>query len=70
MFKLKDRKDQDGIHMDYEKITDKLIQKTLREFKLEQIYQEFLDSLVRFDDFKVTTHEEFQEYLDNLSTEK
>ena len=70
MFKLKDRKDQDRIHIDYEKITDKLIQKTLREFKLEQIYQEFLDSLVRFDDFKVTTHEEFQEYLDNLSTEK
>lgn len=56
--------------MDYEEMTDKLILKALREFKLEQIYQEFLDSIVKFDNFENTTYEAFQDYLDNLSKEK
>ncbi len=51
--------------MNYEKITDTLIQKTMREFKMEEIYQEFLDSLVKFDDFKEITNKKFQEYLDS-----
>jgi hypothetical protein len=51
--------------MDYEKITDILIQKIIREFKLEGVYQEFLDSLVKFDDFKNVDDKTFQEYLDN-----
>ena len=50
--------------MDYEKITDNLIQNTMKEFKFEKIYQEFLDSLVEFDDFKNPTNKEFKEYLD------
>jgi len=55
--------------MDYEEITDKLILKALREFKLEQIYQEFLDSLVNYDDFESVNNEEFRDYLDNLNKE-
>ncbi len=51
--------------MNYEKITDTLIQKTMREFKMEEIYQEFLDSLVIFDDFKNITNKKLQEYLDS-----
>ena len=51
--------------MNYEKITDTLIQKTMREFKMEEIYQEFLDSLIKFDDFKDITNKKFQEYLDS-----
>ncbi len=51
--------------MDYEEITDALIRKTMGEFKLERIYQEFLDSLVKFDDFKNISNEQFKEYLDN-----
>ena len=51
--------------MDYEEITDALIRKTMGEFNIEAIYQEFLDSLVRFDEFKNTSNKEFQEYLDN-----
>lgn len=51
--------------MDYEEITDILIRKTMSEFKLEKIYQEFLDSLVKFDDFKSTLNEDFQAYLDD-----
>ncbi len=51
--------------MDYEKITDTLIQTTMREFKMEEIYQEFLDSLVKFDDFKDINNKKFQEYLDS-----
>jgi len=49
--------------MDYEEITDTLIRKTMGEFKLERIYQEFLDSLVKFDDFKNISNKTFQEYL-------
>lgn len=51
--------------MDYEKITDTLIQKIMREFKMEEIYQEFLDSLVKFNDFQDITYKKFQEYLDS-----
>ena len=51
--------------MDYEKITDTLIQNIIKEFKLAKIYQEFLDSLVKFDDFKNVDDKKFQEYLDN-----
>ncbi len=50
--------------MDYEKITDSLIQKIMREFKLENVYQEFLDSLVEFDDFSNVKNNKFQDYLD------
>ncbi len=51
--------------MDYEKITDRLIQETMKEFNMNKIYQEFLDSLIKFDDFKMFTIETFREYLDN-----
>ena len=51
--------------MDYEEITDTLIQKVISEFKLKKIYQEFLDSLVKFNDFNNISHKTFQEYLDN-----
>ena len=50
--------------MDYEEFTETLIQKTMREFKMENIYQEFLDSLVKFNDFKNVTKQEFQKFLD------
>ena len=50
--------------MDYEEITDALIQKVISEFKLKNIYQEFLDSLVEFSDFKNIDNKKFQEYLD------
>jgi len=51
--------------MDYEEITDDLIRKVMKEFKMESVYQEFLDSLVKFDDFKKISNKEFQAYLDN-----
>ncbi|MHA1661176.1 MAG: hypothetical protein ACTSUT_18910 [Promethearchaeota archaeon] len=51
--------------MDYEEITEILIHKIMREFKLEKVYQEFLDSLVKFNDFKNISDKKFQEYLDN-----
>jgi len=51
--------------MDYDKITEKLIQTTMKEFKLERIYQEFLDSLVKFKDFKNLDKRVFQKYLDD-----
>jgi len=51
--------------MDYEKITDRLIQETMKEFNMKKIYQEFLDSLIKFDDYKIFTIEVFREYLDN-----
>ena len=51
--------------MDYEKITDRLIRETMKEFNMNKIYQEFLDSLIKFDDFKRFTFETFREYLDN-----
>lgn len=51
--------------MDYEEITDKLIRDVLIDFKLEVFYQEFLDSLIKFDDFKNLSNKKFQEYLDN-----
>jgi len=52
--------------MDYEQITDVLISKIMEEFKMEEIYQEFLDSLVKFDDFKNVTNKKVQSYLDNI----
>lgn len=52
--------------MDYEEITDKLIRDVLIDFKLDEIYQEFLDSLVKFNDFKNLSYRDFQEYLDNM----
>ena len=51
--------------MDYEEITDHLIREVMKIFKMESIYQEFLDSLVKFDDFKNLSNKSFQEYLDN-----
>ena len=50
--------------MDYEKITDSLIQNIMGEFKLESVYQEFLDSLIEFNDFSNVTNKKFQEYID------
>lgn len=50
--------------MDYEKITDKLIQRVISEFNLEKVYQEFLDSLVELNDFNKLDNKKFQEYLD------
>lgn len=38
----------------------------MKEFNLEKIYQEFLDSLVEFDDFKSLNAKDFQKYVDNL----
>ncbi len=52
--------------MDYEEITDNLIQKTMREFKLDQVYQEFLDSVVKFNDFKNGPKEQLQKYIDQM----
>lgn len=52
--------------MDYEKITDNLIQKTMQEFKLDQIYQEFLDSLIQFNDFEDVPKKRFKEYIDKM----
>ena len=52
--------------MDYEQITDVLIGKIMEEFKMEEIYQEFLDSLVKFDDFKNVTNKKVQSYLDSI----
>lgn len=54
--------------MDYEEITESLIQDVLREFKLEDEYQEFLDSLVKCNNFKNLAFESFKEYLDNQET--
>lgn len=51
--------------MNYEEITDRLIQETMKEFNMKKIYQEFLDSLIKFDDFKRFEFETFREYLDN-----
>ena len=51
--------------MNYEEITDRLIQETMKEFNMKKIYQEFLDSLIKFDDYKIFTIENFREYLDN-----
>lgn len=56
--------------MDYEEITDNLIRKVLINFKLENIYQEFLDSLVKFNDFKNMSNKRFQEYLDKIEFSK
>ena len=50
--------------MDYEKITDKLIQKVMDEFNLNKPYQEFLDSLVKFKNFEDISFPTFQKYLD------
>ena len=50
--------------MDYEKITDQLIQRVMNEFNLKKSYQEFLDSLVTFKDFENISFPEFQKYLD------
>ncbi len=52
--------------MDYEKITDKLIRDVLIDFKLDKVYQEFLDSLIKFGDFKNLANKDFQKYLDNI----
>ena len=51
--------------MDYEKITDQLIQKVMDEFNLNKPYQEFLDSLVNFKNFEDVPYSAFQKYLDN-----
>ena len=56
--------------MDYEEITDNLIRKVLINFKLEGAYQEFLDSLVKFNDFKNMSNKRFQEYLDKIEFSK
>lgn len=53
--------------MDYEEITDKLIRDVLIDFKLDEIYQEFLDSLIKFNDFKDLSNKNFQEYLNNMN---
>lgn len=50
--------------MDYEKITDQLIQKVMDEFNLNKPYQEFLDSLVNFKNFEDISFPAFQKYLD------
>lgn len=52
--------------MDYEEVTDKLIRDVLVDFKLDETYQEFLDSLVKFNDFKNLSNKDFQEYLDTI----
>lgn len=46
-------------------MTDNLIREVMKEFKMENSYQEFLDSLVKFDDFKNISKISFKEYLDN-----
>ena len=51
--------------MDYEEITDKLIREVMLGFKLENIYQEFLDSIVTFNEFKNAPNKEIQDYIDN-----
>lgn len=51
--------------MDYEEITESLIRKTLNKFGMEKEYQEFLDSLITFNDFKDPDFKKFQEYLNN-----
>ena len=51
--------------MDYEKLTDDLIRKVVKKFGLSDTNQEFLDSIVTFDDFKEVSHQEFRKYLDN-----
>ncbi|GAG95795.1 unnamed protein product [marine sediment metagenome] len=51
--------------MNYEEITDILLREVMKEFKMERTYQEFLDSLVKFDDFKNLSNKAFQEYIDN-----
>lgn len=50
--------------MDYEKITDELIQKVMNEFNLTKPYQEFLDSLVNFKDFEDVSFPTFKKHLD------
>ncbi|MGQ4876205.1 MAG: hypothetical protein ACP6IY_19225 [Promethearchaeia archaeon] len=52
--------------MDYNEITERLLRRVLEEFNLIEIYQEFLDSLVEFNDFKNINKEEFQKYLNSL----
>jgi hypothetical protein len=51
--------------MDYEKTTDQLIQEVMNEFNLSKSYQEYLDSLVKFKDFKDIEFSTFREYLNN-----
>ena len=50
--------------MDYEGLTKTLIIKTMKKFDLERVYQEHLDSLIEFNDFKNVSKERFQGYLD------
>jgi len=52
--------------LDYEEITDNLIQETMKEFKLGKVYQEFLDSLIQFNDFKNVSKKDFKEYIDEM----
>ena len=56
--------------MDYEQITDVLLGKIIEEFKMEEIYQEFIDSLVKFDDYKNVTNKKIQSYLDKIEFKK
>ncbi len=51
--------------MDYEKITNEFLENTMKKFGLYDVYQEFLDSLVKFDDFSDIPFEDFQKYLEN-----
>ncbi len=53
------------IIMDYEMITESLIQKIVETFNLEDVYQEFLDSLIKCNNFENFSNEEFRKYLDN-----
>ncbi|MBD3211874.1 MAG: hypothetical protein GF311_04625 [Candidatus Lokiarchaeota archaeon] len=56
--------------MDYEEITDSLIRNTLEKFELKKAYQEFLDSLIEFHDFKEVPYEEFQRYIHQINKDQ
>ncbi|MGQ4876267.1 MAG: hypothetical protein ACP6IY_19570 [Promethearchaeia archaeon] len=52
--------------MDYDSLTDRLLRKVLEEFNLIDIYQEFLDSIIVFNDFIDLDKENFRKYLDKI----
>ncbi|MHA1887260.1 MAG: hypothetical protein ACTSX0_04490 [Promethearchaeota archaeon] len=52
--------------MDYEEITDEFIQKAMQIFELNSIFQEFIDSIIEFNNFSRVSYDDFLEYLNKL----
>jgi len=52
--------------LDYEEITDEFIQKAMQIFELNSIFQEFIDSIIEFNNFSRVSYDDFLEYLNKL----